>query len=465
MQLRPSDHNAATIAAISTPPGVGGIGIVRISGTLARPILTKLFAPSHHAGIIPHRLSHGWINSPDGRPLDEVMSVYLPAPHTYTREDVVEIQCHGSTMVLQAILAEVLAAGAIVADPGEFTKRAFLNGRIDLTQAEAVIDLLSARTGQGMELALSQLQGGLNEHLTIIREGLMAMKAVIEVAIDFPDEEVEIINPETMLTKLRAAVITPLDRLVTTADRGKIIREGIGVVILGRPNVGKSSLLNSLLREDRAIVTDLPGTTRDIIEEYLDIRGIPVRIVDTAGIREDPEAVEEIGIKKARQQQEKADLVLLVVDGSIPPTREDQAILNGFERQPVILVINKIDLVDTQTYPEIINAFPDLPKVKLSAKTGTGLSDLEEAIRTAVIGTDRPRETDHNCLPNIRHRAALIKALEAARRIEGAITKNLPADLLAIDLQSVLDHLGDIIGETTTEDILDLIFEKFCLGK
>lgn len=459
-------HDGTTIAAIATPAGAGGIGIVRISGSEAKPILTRLFRPHKIRPTTSHQLSYGWLVDPaTDRPVDEVMAVYMQAPHSYTREDVVEIQCHGSYLVLQEILAVVLRAGAVLAAPGEFTKRAFLNGRIDLTQAEAVIELLQAKTNEGRQIAISQLQGALHDQITDIREALMEIRAVIEVAIDFPDEEVEIIKPLEMRNILLGRVISPLEDLIGAAERGKIFREGISVVIMGRPNVGKSSLLNSLLREDRAIVTEIPGTTRDIIEEYLDIKGIPVRIIDTAGIRENAEIVEEMGIRKARQKQEEADLVLLVVDSAAELTDEDRALAASINSQTAILVLNKTDLIGEKDLQPYRDEFSEFSAVAISAKKNLALGDLEEAIFSKVCGGGENWEPGHGSVPNVRHLHSLAAALAAARELAGELAAGLPADLVAIEVQSALDHLADIIGETTTDDILEMIFTRFCLGK
>lgn len=469
MTVAQQSHNRdnITIAAIATPPGPGGIGIVRISGPAAGPILKKLFRPRQARVLVSHRLTYGWLINPDQkeRPLDEVMAVFMLAPNTYTREDVAEIQCHSSYLVLQEILALVLKAGAVLAEPGEFTKRAFLNGRIDLTQAEAVIELLQAKTTTGLQIAVNQLQGTLHTKIAAIRESLLGIRAVIEVAIDFPDEDVEIIKPREMLDNLQSGVIAPLAQLLEAAAQGKIFREGISVVILGRPNVGKSSLLNSLLKEDRAIVTEIPGTTRDLIEEYLNIRGIPVRIIDTAGIRENAETVEEIGIKKARQKQETADLILMVVDGASELTREDHALAASIGSQPAILVLNKTDLVPGKDLQPYRDAFAAFTPVEISAKTHDGLTRLEEAVFAKVSGRSEHWDPGHASVPNLRHSNSLAAALTTSRQLADAVAAGLPADLVAIEVQTALDHLSDIIGETTTEDVLDLIFTKFCLGK
>ncbi|MBI5558262.1 MAG: tRNA uridine-5-carboxymethylaminomethyl(34) synthesis GTPase MnmE [Deltaproteobacteria bacterium] len=455
----------ATIAAIATPPGPGGIGIIRISGSRALPILTALFTPKCNTRQLrSHRLYYGWIKNPlSGQPIDEVMAVFMRAPKTYTREDIVEIQCHGSYLVLQDILGQIITLGATLAEPGEFTKRAFLNGRIDLTQAEAVIELLQAKTREGLGLAMSQLQGHLGLIVNSIRAALMSLRAVIEVAIDFPDDDVEIINAEEMGAKLERDIISPLRGLIKSAGQGKIFRDGISVIILGRPNVGKSSLLNALLREERAIVTPIPGTTRDTIEELLDMKGMPVRIIDTAGIRDDAEEVEEIGILRARKKLAEADLVLLMVDGTQPPAPADTILYESVGDKKILLVVNKSDL-DGHSLSLFEAAFPGVPKVAVSAKTHEGIADLENGLFALVTGGSS-WDPGYSCVPNVRQKASLEKALTAARGVEQGLRADLPPDLLAIELQSALDHLADITGETTTEDILDLIFDQFCIGK
>ena len=453
-----------TIAAIATPAGPGGIGVIRISGSDASDILARLFVPAKSRGpLASHHLTHGWIVHPEtGTPVDEVLAVLMRAPQTYTREDVAEIHCHGSYLVLEEVLGLVLAAGARLAAPGEFTKRAFLNGRIDLTRAEAVAELLDAKTREGMQLAVNQLSGGLQQRVAAIREALVNVRAVIEVAIDFPEDEVDILRPDGLIADLDDQVEAPLVRLIANAEQGRIYRDGISVVILGRPNVGKSSLL----KEERAIVTPVPGTTRDTIEEFLNIKGMPVRIIDTAGIRDQAETVEEIGIRRAREKMAGADLVLMLVDASAPLTSDDQRLLAGLGDRPFLLVANKMDIVDrTQATAAITEAFPGARPVAISAKTGLGISELEAAIFAAVTGQDTLRDPEHACVPNLRHQAALRRALDACRLVIAGLGEGLPADLVSVDLQSALDHLGDIVGETTTEDILDVIFSRFCLGK
>lgn len=462
-----SDFNEATIAAIATPPGAGGIGIIRVSGPQSRAVLQQLFQPkSPLQKIISHRLYFGAIVHPQTRTvIDEVLAVYMRAPRTYTREDVVEIHGHGSYLLLQEILALIVNfSGTRLAEPGEFTKRAFLNGRIDLTQAEAVAELLGAKTPDGASLAVSQLRGGLHGEIWKIRNALVAVRAIMEVAIDFPDEEMEILDIHTLKGRLEREVQEPLALLLARAAGGKIIREGVSVVILGRPNVGKSSLLNCLLREERAIVTNLPGTTRDTIEECLDIKGVPVRIVDTAGIRDTSEAVEEIGIRRARQKLKAADLVLLVIDGGEGLQTADRTLFEVAADKKVIVVVNKIDRVATLDRGVYEEAFPGLPLATISATTGEGIRNLEDAVYEAATGGQGLQEPGL-AAPNMRHAVALQRAFTAVGHVGEGLAADLPPDLLAIDLQTALDSLGDIIGETTTDDVLDMIFAEFCLGK
>lgn len=462
-----SDHGEPTIAAIATPPGPGGIGIIRISGPASQKIFTKLFKPkSQIKKIISHRLYYGWIIDPESKePVDEVLAVLMKAPHTYTRLDVVEIHCHGSYIVLQEILGLVLNTGAILAQPGEFTKCAFLNGRIDLTQAEAVLELLKARTKEGHHLAINQLQGQLHNTITSVCNSLVSIKAVVEVAIDFPEDDIEIVNPHSIQSQLSKEVLPVLENLISRADSGKIFREGIAVVIIGRPNVGKSSMLNALLKEERAIVTPVPGTTRDTIEEYLNIQGIPVRIIDTAGIRNDADTVEEMGILRTRKKLEQADLVLLMLDLSENLTDEDVQLFGSAAEKPVILVANKTDIGMPGAQGQISHAFPGQKFVAVSAKTGQGINILEEVIFTQVTDKSPGWDPGSKAVPNLRHKVSMINALDACLRISAGLKVGLSPDLLAIELQSALDHLGDIVGHTSTDDVLDKIFREFCIGK
>lgn len=456
-----------TIAAIATPPGPGGIGIVRISGPDACAILSRLFTPKRPTPApVSHRLTFGWIKHPaSGHIVDEVMTVYMAAPHTYTREDVAEIHCHGNFLILHQILLLAQEAGARLAEPGEFTKRAFLNGRLDLTQAEAVLELLQARTSEGLRLAINQLHGGLHRRLHEIVDLLIHIKAIIEVAIDFPDEEIEIIKPQEIQRTLTESVIPALENLISAADNGKIFRDGIAVVIIGRPNVGKSSLLNMLLQEERAIVTAEAGTTRDTIEEQISVRGIPVRIIDTAGIRASGGAVEEIGIQRSRQKMILADVVLLILDASQPLHDDDLELLDGAGNKPLIVVANKSDLCHEPEVDALRLRFAGRPLVAISAKHGAGINELEGTLFSLVAGQDKGWDPGCSTVPNLRQRAAMAKACGACRDLAAALGRELSPDLLAIELQAVLDHLGEIVGFVTTEEILDKIFGEFCIGK
>lgn len=458
-------QDTTTIAAISTPPGTGGIGIIRMSGEQALPVLQKIFKPVDAKCVfISHRLYYGHIvEAGKNRILDEVLAVYMRGPRTYTREDVVEIHCHGSFLVLQSILELILSQGVALAAPGEFTKRAFFNGRIDLTRAEAVIDILSARTRKGVDLAQEQLSGALYTRIDAIRKSLTLMRAVIEVAIDFPDEDVEIVDHGQLIEQLRREVAQPLERLLRNVDQGKIYREGISVVIAGLPNVGKSSLLNTLLEEERALVTEIPGTTRDTIEEYLDINGMPVRLIDTAGIRDNAEKVEELGIQRARNQINEADLVLFMLDSARGISADDLKLYRAVCHKPMLILVNKIDLGDVE--PGFTAQLQSAaPVVYLSASRQVGIDALKQAI-FARVASGAEQWEEKGCAPNIRHKQALLKAHEACMRVQESLRFGFTSDLVAVDLQECLDQLGEIVGETTTEDILDVIFEQFCLGK
>lgn len=453
-----------TISAISTPPGAGGIGIIRISGPDSLAILKSIFIPAQSdCPFDSHRFYYGTINEPhSSKLLDEVLAVYMEAPRTYTREDVVEIHCHGGFLVLQSVLELILFEGAQLADPGEFTKRAFLNGRIDLTRAEAVIDILSARTRKGVDLALEQISGKLYKEIDGLRSILVEVRALLETAIDFPEEEVEIADHDSIHSRLQDEVVHPLQRLISRADSGRIVREGIAIVIVGRPNVGKSSLLNTLLQEERALVTPIPGTTRDTIEEYIDIGGIPVRIIDTAGIREDVEEIEQLGIQRARESINRADLVLFLVDGSVKITSDDVALFETVAHKPVLTVVNKCDLKTVLVqgeYGQILDG-----SVVVSAREQIGLDRLKQQIFSRITG-GKEQWQEEGCTPNLRHKLAMEQALEALNRVCEGLKTGLTNDLITIDLLECFDRLGEIVGETTTEDVLDVIFEQFCLGK
>jgi tRNA modification GTPase len=468
-----------TIAAIATAPGIGGIGVIRISGAAAAAVLHRLFTPQrpeslHPDGSFPsHRLCYGTVRDRHGTVLDEVMAVFMRAPHTYTREDVAEIQCHGSYLVQQAILAEILADGARAAEPGEFTKRAFLAGRIDLTRAEAVIDLLQAQSMGGVALAVGQLRGELYERIAAIRDALVELLAIVELALDFPDDETDILVADHLLGQVQEQVEQPLQLLLALADQGRVIREGVKAVIAGRPNVVKSSLLNQLLQEERALVTEIPGTTRDTIEELISVRGIPVHLIDTAGIRDHEDAVEELGIERARQKMREADLILFVVDVSQELTAIDRSLYASLDDRKRIVILNKMDIADENAekgakdnlLQELSSFFGAVPQVRTAAKKGVGIPELRETIYRTIIGEEKEMSERISCAPNLRHKMILEKTLVACSQVRETLLNGSPADLLAVDLRAALDHLADIVGLTTPDDVLDVLFSRFCLGK
>ncbi len=466
-----------TIAAIATAPGVGGIGVLRVSGPDAGAILRRLFQP-HRPGNLDfddslpsHKFCYGRVVDRHGTVLDEVMAVFMQAPHTYTREDVAEIQCHGSYLVQQAILAEIIAVGARAAEPGEFTKRAFLAGRIDLTQAEAVIDLLQAQSMGGVELAVGQLQGRLHERIAAIRDALVEVLAIVELALDFPDDEADILVTDRLLGQIEEQIEHPLQILLALADQGRVIREGVKAVIVGRPNVGKSSLLNQLLQEERALVTEIPGTTRDTIEELISVHGIPVHLVDTAGIRDHEDAVEELGIERARQKMQEADLVLFVVDASKGMTEIDRTLYFSLQDRKRVVVLNKVDIADKALLKELADFFAPAPLAHTAAKTGIGITQLGEIVYQTIIGEEEEMSERISCAPNLRHKMILEKTLAACEQVKqtvlmaGSADYLLAVDLLAVDLRLALDYLADIVGLTTPDDVLDVLFTRFCIGK
>ncbi len=451
-----------TIAAIATPPGAGGIGIIRISGKQSLPVLKQIFQPkASSCAFSSHQLYYGHIHE-NKKVVDEVMAVFMAAPKSYTCEDVVEIHCHGSHLLLERVLALIVRYDDVrLAEPGEFTRRAFVNGRIDLTRAEAVIDILSAKTRKGVEFGQQQLGGALFRAIEPVQKALLHASAFVEVAIDFPDEDIEIIDHSKLIQQLEKEVLAPLDKLLAQAEQGRLYRFGISLVIAGIPNVGKSSLLNALLQEERALVTDIPGTTRDSIEETVDICGIPVRIIDTAGIRQHAGEIEGLGIARAKELIGAADLVLFVVDAARGLTDEDRALFDVVCHKPVLLVKNKSDLVAKM--PSL-----QLPQVRaevaLSARKGEGIGLLRNAIFNEITAGESQWEEDA-CAPNLRHKVALAEAAAACRHILETLEMGLGYDLVAVDLQSCLASLGDITGETTAEDVLDVVFQQFCLGK
>ncbi len=457
-----------TIAAIATPPGEGGIGIVRISGSAAYAIGLSLFRFGRQvAKPKSHRLYYGHVVNPaDGSAVDEALIAFMQAPHTYTREDVVEINCHGGIMPLAKTLELVLAAGARPAQPGEFTKRAFLNGRIDLAQAEAVIQIIRAKTEQALELSLAQLQGRLSGQVRAVRQSLLMLLSHLEAAIDFPEHhDVE----ELTLVELRggtARALAETKALLQTADQGRIMREGVRTAIIGRPNVGKSSLLNALLGEQRAIVTAFPGTTRDILEESINLGGVALTIVDTAGIREAADEAEKIGVERAKDALVNADLILYVLDLSAEINSKEWEILASMRDKPCILIGNKTDLVvDAQAAASrLAEELPSFPFVPMSLLEGKGLELLEQTIISLVFqGSVKPPQSV--MVTTARHKDALRRASQALEELLAALAAGYASDLLAIDLLAAVEALGEITGETVAADLAEEIFRNFCIGK
>jgi tRNA modification GTPase len=455
-----------TIAAVATPAGAGGIGVVKISGARAIPItLPLLHPPRELSGVKSHCLYYGSIIDPETEKLlDEVLFAVMRAPHTYTREDVVEIQAHGSRCGLGAILEVVLKRGARLAEPGEFTKRAFLNGRIDLSQAEAVIEVVNAQTEEGLELAARQLGGQVFEAIQAIRGPIETMLVEVEAAIDFPEDVEDIIRPELFAERMTQHVIDSLRALIEHYDEGHVYREGVAATIIGRPNVGKSSLMNRLLEKERAIVTAVPGTTRDFIEETVNINGIPLRLIDTAGLHDTDNPLEAEGVKFTRRRLDEAGLALFMVDCSMPLSDEDSKIYDLVRNRKTVLVINKIDLGHEGLVSQIVERFGGLPWVKISALFNQGIEKLKAAVFEQVTHASGPADLP-SIVPNLRHKVALEKALAAASDAVECFKARRPAELVAVDLKEALDALGEIIGVITTEEILGQIFSRFCIGK
>ena len=454
-----------TIAAIATPHGVGGIGIVRVSGSDAEGICQSLFRPAADTGSLRDRyLYHGDIISPEtGSIIDEVLFALMRGPHSYTGEDTLEINCHGGHLILQAVLNEVIKAGARPAEPGEFTRRAYLNNRLDLSQAEAVKDLITAKTDRGRALALSSLKGKLSEKLQSIRSGLIEILTVLESFIDFTEEDISS-GSHRNLSKDVEDVIIRINGILSTYKEGKLFRDGLNAVITGKPNVGKSSLLNRLLGERRAIVTPVPGTTRDFIEETINIRGIPVKLTDTAGVRKSAEAIEKEGIEFVWEKVLAADVVIILIDGNTRPTEEDFEVINRNRKKKIVLVINKSDLPHKITDAELTGMIPGVDPLWISAKYGGGISELKERIYSMASDNRESMESDV-ILTNLRHKISLEKTAESLAAAKDNIARESATELAAFDIRTALEHLGDIAGETTTDDVLDRIFSNFCVGK
>ncbi len=471
-----------TIAAIATPAGQGGIGIVKISGNDAFVIAQAIFRPQksslkQYAGqnrqspetrsfrFETHRLYYGHIIDPDdGRLLDEVLVSAMKAPQTYTREDVVEINAHGGAVVLQSILGLVLSKGARLAEPGEFTRRAFLNGRIDLTQAEAVIDVINARTQKNLELAAAHISGKLKERVAMSRNSLIGLLTQVEAAIDFPDEVDDLVNPDNTVKVLQKDVLAPLKGLIQNYIDAHVFRDGISVAVVGRPNVGKSSLLNQLVKKDRAIVTDMPGTTRDIIEETLSLQGIPVIISDTAGVHPTDNPIEKIGIEKTIEHVNGSDLVLFMVESHCPLGSDDYLIYEKIKSKRIILVLNKKDLIQQDSPAALPDKWQFDDRVFISALYDQGIDQLKDKM-IQLAGGKNPLDVTATVVPNLRHKMLLETSLSATETVIEALQNNTSSDLMAIHLQEAIDALGVISGDNVKVDVLDQIFSRFCVGK
>lgn len=452
-----------TIAGISTPRGEGGIGIIRISGTEAFEILEKIFVPKSKKKISELKnfsINYGHIVD-RGEVVDEVMVSIMKSPNTYTKEDIVEINCHGGFVITEKVLEVVLKNGARIAEAGEFTRRAFLNGRIDLTQAEAIIDIIHGKTEKAISLSLNQLRGDLKEQIEHLKKLILDVAAHINVVLDYPEEGIDDPLPQNLVDNLKEVVDTT-NTLISSYDKGKLIKEGIKTGIVGKPNVGKSSLLNSILREERAIVTHIPGTTRDIIEEVVNLKGIPLILVDTAGIRKTDDVVENIGVEKSKKILQEADLILFVIDGSRELDEEDLKIYDSIQSDNVIGILNKIDV-------EKIADISKLTKIKkwieISAMKNIGIDEMEEKIYRHIISENIEDSSQKLTITNVRHKSALEKTKQSVENMFETIDGGLPMDLLAVDIKGALDSLSEITGEISSEDLLDHIFSNFCVGK
>lgn len=450
-----------TIAAIATPLGEGAIGIVRLSGQQARPIIQRIFKGKDLNQVASHTLNYGHIIDPKTEQiLDEVMVGIMLSPKTFTREDVVEINTHGGIAVTNEILQLVIREGARLAEPGEFTKRAFLNGRVDLTQAEAVMDLIRAKTDKAMGIALKQLDGSLSTLIRSIRQEILTTLAQVEVNIDYPEyDDVEEMTTALMREKTKEFE-TLLSNLLKTAKRGKILREGLATAIIGRPNVGKSSLLNTLLREEKAIVTDIAGTTRDVIEEYVNLKGVPLKLIDTAGIRDTDDIVEKIGVERSRKALNEADLILLVLNWSESLTEQDRILLDISKNSNRIILLNKTDLpqaLDLSELPEDV--------IPISVLKNDNINHIEDRINQLFFDNAGIVEQDATYLSNARHITLIEKAVDSLHAVNQGLELGMPVDLLQVDMTRTWEILGEIVGDAAPDELITQLFSQFCLGK
>ena len=455
-----------TICAIATPIGEGGVAIIRISGEKALEIADKIFIGKNKKDIKEmktYTMRYGVIVDLDNEEvIDDVILSYMKAPRSYTGENVIEINCHGGVVATNRVLNQIVKAGARLAEPGEFTKRAFLNGRIDLSQAEATMDIIKAKTELSMKSAMMQSRGALSKEIGELRKYLLNVLALIEYAVDFTEDDEDIVD-DNLVSQIKEGISKTLSRinsLLKNADEGKIIRDGLNIVIVGKPNVGKSSLLNSLLREKRAIVTDIPGTTRDIIEEYINLEGIPIRITDTAGIRNTEDTVEKIGVERSKEKIEEADLIILMLDTSRELDDEDKVIIDSVKDKKYIALLNKVDL-ECKLSTEFISSLDR--KIEISAKTGFGIENLKEEIKNLFFNGEIDSES--LIISNTRHKQALYRSLENCNLALEKINLNEYLDLISIYITSAMKALGEITGDELEEDLLNKIFSEFCVGK
>ncbi len=458
-------HFEDTIAALSTPYGTGGIGVIRISGDMAFEITAKIFRANRKIDeIATHTVTYGRIINPEtDEIIDEVLLLKMNKPNTFTREDVIEIHCHGGIVVINRVMELLFRYGARPAEAGEFTKRAFLNGRIDLSQAEAIIDLINSKTVESSKAAVSHLEGRLSVKLEKLREKLVELLAHIEVTVDYPEHDIEEITGEKVYASLKQ-IKTELVDLSSTFNRGKLLREGINIVIAGKPNVGKSSLLNQLAGQTRAIVTDIPGTTRDIIEEYINIKGIPAKITDTAGIRSTEDIVEKIGVDKAFKAIEEADLIIVVISADTGILREDEEVLKNVNSKKSVILINKTDLVNRERIDEIRNELDADIILEASVIKDEGIEGLEQKISELFFKGDISKN-EEVLLTNVRHKSLVDKAVYAIDQALGSFDMGMPLDMVTIDIKNSAEYIGQITGESIDEAVMHNIFSRFCIGK
>ncbi|HHB5616384.1 TPA: tRNA uridine-5-carboxymethylaminomethyl(34) synthesis GTPase MnmE [Staphylococcus aureus] len=455
-----------TITSISTPMGEGAIGIVRLSGPQAVEIADKLYKGKHLLNDVPsHTINYGHIIDPESKEvIEEVMVSVLRAPKTFTREDIIEINCHGGILTINRVLELTMTYGARMAEPGEFTKRAFLNGRIDLSQAEAVMDFIRSKTDRASKVAMNQIEGRLSDLIKKQRQSILEILAQVEVNIDYPEyDDVEDATTEFLLEQSKE-IKQEINRLLDTGAQGKIMREGLSTVIVGKPNVGKSSMLNNLIQDNKAIVTEVAGTTRDVLEEYVNVRGVPLRLVDTAGIRETEDIVEKIGVERSRKALSQADLILFVLNNNEALTQEDYTLYEVVKNEDVIVIVNKMDLEQNIDINEVKDMIGDTLLIQTSMLKQEGIDELEIQIRDLFFGGEVQNQ-DMTYVSNSRHISLLKQARQTIQDAIDAAESGVPMDMVQIDLTRTWEILGEIIGETASDELIDQLFSQFCLGK